>query len=243
MIRKSTETTKEASRLSIDKAKTGTKDVESMAAGMDSINEKVMNTNERIEELLKLSSNIGSIVTVIKGISEQTNLLALNAVIEAARAGEAGKGFAVVAEEIRKLAEKTKEETEKIGNITGSIQKEISVVKRANDEVKRSVTEEIETTKVVKQNISEIVLNIEENDRKIQEIAYSTEEQSIASEEITKAVASITDNSTSIEDLGLRTHEVSQSISELLQKKLAVIEELYSTAKKLRDDLNCFEVE
>lgn len=241
-IRRSTDETKDASEKSIVIANNGTKAIENMAHGMDRINDKVLNTNKRIEELLKLSLNIGNIVTVINGISEQTNLLALNAAIEAARAGEAGKGFAVVAEEIRKLAEKTKEETEKIGDITGAIQKEIGVVKKANDEVKLSVTSELETTEIVKQNIVEIVKNISDNDSKIKEIAYSTEEQSIASEEITKAVASITDNSTEIEELGMKTHEISQNISLLLQEKLSVIEEIYKTAQNLKDDLNKFEV-
>lgn len=80
------------------------------------------------DSLIKKTENVQSIVYIITSIAEQTNLLALNAAIEAARAGEAGKGFSVVAEEVRKLAEQTKESSGKIADIVTELQTEVSKV-------------------------------------------------------------------------------------------------------------------
>jgi|GEM_PF-1002494 len=80
------------------------------------------------KDLEQKSRQVDEILTLIGDISEQTNLLALNASIEAARAGEYGKGFAVVAEEIRKLAEGTKESLNQVSSIVNELKYKINIV-------------------------------------------------------------------------------------------------------------------
>ena len=93
---------------------------------------KANNANrERAEEF-------SPIVSAITEISQQINLLSLNAAIEASRAGEMGKGFAVVSSEIRKLADKTKDETEKIVPIVQSITSDIVSSTTIMDNLKNS---------------------------------------------------------------------------------------------------------
>ena len=100
------------------------------------VDETYRDIEQRLKQSMKRAGDIGVIsesVDIIVGISEQTNLLALNASIEAARAGEAGKGFAVVAEEVRKLAENSKEATTIISE---KVLSAIDAVQSLNKEVK-----------------------------------------------------------------------------------------------------------
>lgn len=88
-------------------------------------------------------------ITVLSGtimaITEQTNLLALNAAIEAARAGEAGKGFSVVAEEIRKLAEDSKNAVLGIGEITSKVTGSVEALTKNSEEILHFMRDDVST--------------------------------------------------------------------------------------------------
>lgn len=123
---------KELSNLTNEIVKQGVEKVTELNSNVVNVSNNIETAVGFMENLSAMNEKIIGILNTLNGITEQTNLLSLNASIEAARAGEHGKGFAVVAEEVRKLAENSKNFTDQIGGILGEFS-EITV--KVKDEV------------------------------------------------------------------------------------------------------------
>ena len=183
--------------------------VQRIAAALLEIKDDFSKVNHQGEDLSKRAHDIMEIVTTVAQISDQTNLLALNAAIEAARAGEMGKGFTVVAQEIRNLAEDSKNAVKTINegllafiaDVTKMIEQVANQFHRLEDSNKtldavakdnEKATDEI--TKVAKK-IIELVDALSSEAQKISDVfqnihslAAIAEENSAASQEMSANV-------------------------------------------------------
>ena len=160
---------------------------------------------ERMNGIREATTRIASAVAVIQEIAQQTNLLSLNAAIEAAKAGEQGKGFAVVAEEVRKLAERSRQATVEIGKL----------IQETHGAVEEGVTAVEGTTSLM----DKIHRAIGEVSSRVQEIGAATREQTATASDIAKrmdeSAREVTQNATATQELSATVQEITRTAADL----------------------------
>ncbi|WP_169435244.1 methyl-accepting chemotaxis protein [Marinococcus halotolerans] len=193
---------------------------------MRSIHTSVERSNEVNQTLSARSREIENILNVITAISEQTNLLALNAAIEAARAGEHGKGFAVVAEEVRKLAEQSRDSSSQIASIITTIQTEIQESAVSMEQVTGEVQDGLQMTEQAKAAFQEISDYTNEVSVRLESVAATSEQMAASSQEITASF----DEISAISEHNAGT---SQSVASASETQLQAVEEIDALAEAL----------
>lgn len=228
-----------ASRL----ADEGNQYMEKLSLQMTNIIDAAKQVETDVEQLTDHSQHINEILDVMKNITSQTGLLALNASIEAARAGEHGKGFNVVAEQIRKLAEQSKQSAEQVTNLIEGVIETTNRVREATLLTGREIASGADSVQHASTAFQAI-------NKEVSNVANQANELSATSEEIeatTLVVSQLASDVTVIADESLNASKtVKVSVLDQIDsvtRAYEVLENLTLQSNQLADYIKRFKIE
>ena len=205
-------------------SRSGQHAVQEMIAGMEHIGEQTNAAAISITKLSEQSNAIGEIIATVNDLAEQSNLLAVNAAIEAAKAGEQGKGFAVVAQEIKSLAQQSKQATTQVRIILGEIQKAITSAVMATDQNGKAVEAGAQQSDTAGASIKMLAESIVEAAHVAMQIAASSQQQMVGITQVALAMESIKEAGTQnlagtrlAESAAHNLHELGLKLKQLVQ--------------------------
>ncbi|WAC04825.1 MAG: methyl-accepting chemotaxis protein [Methanoregula sp.] len=181
----------EGSRQASAIAQSGQKAVDNVVSSMHRVQEQMESIADNVVQLAEKSQAIGEIIVTVNDIAEQSNILAVNASIEAAKAGEQGKGFGVVAQEIRTLAEQSKEATAQVRTILTDIQRGVSASVMATEQGNRTVAESMKQSTEAGESIRVLAGTVAESATAATQIAASSQQQLVGMNQIVQSMENI----------------------------------------------------
>ncbi|MDD6812305.1 MAG: methyl-accepting chemotaxis protein [Lachnospiraceae bacterium] len=217
-------------------------------------------TTATIEELKKISKEVGKAVNMIaqlteetnesaktireaagfiSGIAKQTNLLSLNASIEAARAGEAGRGFAVVADEIQKLAEQSNDASGSIDQIVNTLIANAEHVVEAMQQMQSVISKQNQYIGSTEESVNEVMEEIHTSIQNIRNIEGKTQELEQARKEMIGMIEGLSgiaeSNVTNTQETGKVITDVSERFKEVQQSAANLRETADSLGENIRN--------
>lgn len=169
----------------------GQQAVEALIDGINRIRSQTISTADSISRLGEQSQAIGEIIATVNDLAEQSNLLAVNAAIEAAKAGDQGRGFAVVAQEVRTLAEQSRQATAQVRAILTDIQKATGLAVMATDLNGKAVEEGARQSGTAGTSIQTLSENIVNAAQAALQIAASSQQQLVGMDQVAMAMENI----------------------------------------------------
>lgn len=225
-IAASTGEVSQSSSQSLTLAEEGNQAIQSAVRQMETISDSIHSLSDVIKDLETRSTEIDTIISVITEIAAQTNLLALNAAIEAARAGEHGSGFSVVANEVKKLAEQSRQSANKITELIRAIQGDTSKAMISMDESIASVRH---GSKV----ITQAGYSFDYIQHSVNGVAYQVHEVSSAIEQMSASAEEIVNSTQYVATLSEEVASGTASISTASEEQLASVEEIAACTQTL----------
>ncbi|HEV2176742.1 MAG TPA: CHASE3 domain-containing protein [Terriglobia bacterium] len=199
-------------------SQSGKKSAEESIEGMKRIRQQMESIAESIVRLSEQSQAIGEIMITVNDLAEQSNLLAVNASIEAAKAGEQGKGFAVVAQEVRSLAEQSKQATAQVRTILNDIQKATGAAVMATEQGSKAVEAGVKQSGQAGESVQKLAESIAEAAQAATQIAASSQQQMVGMDQVAQAMESIKTASTQNVASTRQTETAARNMQELGRK-------------------------
>jgi methyl-accepting chemotaxis protein len=183
--------TAESTKKAVIVSDEGYKSLDNNMEGLAQIKNKMDLIAANIIRLSEQSQLIGNIVTTVEDIASQSNLLAVNASIEAVKAGEQGKGFSVVAQELKNLANQSKQGTAEVQKILSDIQQATNTLVMVAEQGGKAVDEGMIQAKNTKKSIELLRASVMETAQAGTLIAVSSQQELAGMDQIANAMMSI----------------------------------------------------
>ncbi|HEY4429515.1 MAG TPA: methyl-accepting chemotaxis protein [Paenibacillus sp.] len=190
----------------------------------DMTNKLVMKVNE----LKDTASSVIKVLDVMQNITQQTNILSLNATIEAARAGESGRGFMVVADEIRQLADQSKQSIAVVAEITDTIMKDMNETVIVLSEVAPLFNQQMTSV----QSTSDIFVSVQDQ---MQHFIARLNAVTLSMDSLSQSQRILSDSMSNVSSIAEESSAASQEVASLSGEQQSVSDHMVELSLKLED--------